>query len=205
MASKRELEVRHTIPVATLNTDAPSNAVISLLPEVSDALAAAGHSCPLVAAGGISDGRAAAAALTLGAQGVVMGTRFLSAPETNVHPQYRAAVIAARDGGQATVRAKLFDELRGPNMWPGPYDGRSIRTESFSDHEAGVAIEEIRKRHAEATKSEGAGYGVDGKGRAAMWAGTGVGLVKREQPAATIVEEVREGVAAAMQAVKASL
>lgn len=171
--------------------------IISLLPEISDALVEAGYGdVGLVAAGGIVDGRAGAAALSLGAQGVVLGTRFLSAPETTVHPRYRAAVIAAKDGGQSTVRAKLFDELRGPNRWPGAYDGRSIRMKSFEEWKGGVGIEEIRKRHAEAVQAEDAGFGMEG--RTAMWAGTGVGLVRREQPAAEIVEEVRSGIVEAM-------
>lgn len=179
--------------------------IISLLPEVNDALQAAGHSVPLVAAGGIADGRGAAAAFALGAQGVVLGTRFLSATETNVHPKYRAAVLAASDGGQTTLRAKLFDELRGPNQWPVLYDGRSLRTESSADHESGVGIDDIRKRHREAVKLGDAGYGENGRGRAATWAGTGVGLVKHEQAAADIVEEVRSGIVAALDAVKAKL
>lgn len=180
--------------------------IISLLPEVVDALAEAGNDhIPLVAAGGIADGRAAAAALTLGAQGVVLGTRFLSAPETNVHPEYRKAVIAAKDGGQSTVRSKLFDELRGPNAWPGKYDGRSFRMQSFKEHSEGVDIDEIRKRHSNAIKEDSRGFAEDLSGRAAAWAGTGVGLVKREQPAKEIVESVRSGIVAALEAAKARL
>ncbi|KAK4500525.1 hypothetical protein PRZ48_008714 [Zasmidium cellare] len=177
--------------------------IISLLPEVEDALAEEGHDIALVAAGGIADGRAGAAALNLGAQGVVLGTRFLSAPETNVHPRYRAAVLAAKDGGQSTIRAKLFDELRGPNRWPVAYDGRSIRMKSFEEHKAGVHIDEIRKRHTEAIKGEDAGFGVDG--RTAMWAGSGVGLVRKEQPAAEIVEEFRRGIFDAMHTARTRL
>lgn len=150
--------------------------VISLLPEVADALIANGLSgIHLVAAGGVVDGRGAAAAFALGAEGVVLGTRFLSAPETNVHPSYRNAVLAARDGSQSTTRCKLFDELKGPNIWPEAYDGRGIIMESWNDHLQGVDIEEIRSRHAEAVKTDDAGFGSNGKGRAAMWAGTGVG------------------------------
>lgn len=180
--------------------------IISLFPEVSDALVAAGHGgIPLVAAGGIAEGRGAAAAFALGAQGVVMGTRFLSAPETQVHPGYRRAVLAARDGGQTTTRAKLFDELRGPNIWPGMYDGRSIVTDSFTDHAGGVGIDEIRRLHAEAIQADDAGFGQGGKGRAAMWAGTGVGLVRKEQPAAEIVAEVRREVVAVLDKARSML
>ena len=178
----------------------------SLLPEVADALVAAGHGdIALVAAGGLAEGRGAAAAFALGAQGVVMGTRFLGALETALHPAFRAAVLAAGDGGQNTVRAKVFDELRGPNIWPEGYDGRSILSESYSDHIGGVGMEEIRRLHADAAKGEDGGYGVDGKGRTAMWAGTGVGLVRREQGAAEIVEEVRREVGEALRTAQARL
>jgi len=179
--------------------------VISLLPETTDALAAAGHGdIFLVAAGGIADGRGAAAAFALGAQGVVMGTRFLSAPETEVHPVYRKAILGANDGGQTTTRAKLFDELHGPNMWPELYDGRSIVMESYNDHARGVDIQEIRKLYADAI-SAGAPYGEGGKGRAAIWCGTGVGLVNKEQPAAEIVEEVRRQVVAALERARSTV
>lgn len=163
-----------------------------------------GH-IPLVAAGGIADGRAAAAALTLGAQGVVMGTRFLSASETNVHPEYRRAVLAATDGGQITVRSKLFDELRGPNAWPELYDGRSFRMQSFKEHSEGVHIDEIRRRHSGAIKDDSRGFAEDLSGRAAAWAGTGVGLVRTEQSAKEIVESVRSGVVAALESARARL
>lgn len=146
--------------------------IISLLPEVSDALA--GTDIALVAAGGIAEGRSAAAAFTLGAQGVVLGTRFIAASETKINPHYRAAILAAQDGGQTTIRAKVFDELRGENIWPNAYDGRSIRTESFEDHSEGVPIDEIRRRYADAAKTDSAGYAPGiGQGRAATWAGTG--------------------------------
>ena len=183
-----------------------SAGIISLLPEVADALAAAGHGeIPLLAAGGIIDARAAVAGFALGAQGVVLGTRFLSAPETKVHPGYRDMILAATDGGQSTVRSKVFDEMYGPNRWPVLYDGRSVRNESFEDRMNGVAIEQVRSRHAAAIKEEDKGYAVLGKGRATAWAGTGVGLVKKQQPAAEIVEEIRSGVAAVMDRVKTRL
>lgn len=179
--------------------------VISLVPEISDALSASGHDIRLVAAGGIADGRSVAAALALGAEGVVIGTRFLSAPETHVHSIYQKALIAASDGGQSTTRSKLFDNLRGPNIWPGAYDGRSLVMESFDDHTGGMDIEEIRRLHNEAVNSENAGFGLDGKGRAAMWAGTGVGFLKKVQPAADIVEEVRSSALKALEYAKARL
>lgn len=176
--------------------------IITLLPESTDTLAAAGFSSiPLLVSGGIVDGRGVAAAFALGARGVVLGTRFLAAKETTVHPKYQAAVLSAEDGGQNTVRAKLFDELRGPNIWPVLYDGRSVRTNSYTDHVSGMPIEKIRELHAAAEKEEDKGWGESN--RATVWAGTGVGLVKKVQPAAEIVEEVREGARQALEAAKA--
>jgi nitronate monooxygenase len=180
--------------------------VISLLPEAADALAENGFGhISLLAAGGIVDGRAVAAALALGAEGVVMGTRFLSASETTVpHKGYREAVLATKDGGQNTVRAKIFDELRGPNIWPVLFDGRGIVTDSYTDHVKGVNIEEIRRLHAEAVKADHAGFGPQSK-RTTVWAGTGIGLVKKVEGAREIVEGVREGAWAAMERAQARL
>ncbi len=67
-------------------------ATMPLVPQVADAV-----SIPVVAAGGIYDGRGLAAALALGACGVQMGTRFICATECTVHPNYKKAIIAARD------------------------------------------------------------------------------------------------------------
>ncbi|KAI7316028.1 inosine monophosphate dehydrogenase [Hortaea werneckii] len=177
--------------------------ITTLFPEVSDALDSAGYGdMPLLASGGIVCGRSAAAALALGAGGVVMGTRFLAATETTMHPAYRAAILAACEGAESTVRSKLFDELRGPNIWPGEYDGRSLIMESWKDHLNGVSLDEVRKSHAEAVKAEDRGYAVDGKGRAAIWAGSGVGLVRKEQSAAAIMEDVRREMEEAFQKVR---
>ncbi|KAF2726926.1 inosine monophosphate dehydrogenase [Polyplosphaeria fusca] len=166
--------------------------IISLLPEATDVLAEEGFGgIPLVASGGIVDGRGVAAALALGAKGVVMGTRFLAADETSVHPKYRAAVLEAKDGGQVTKRSKLFDQLKGPNMWPEAYDGRSLVVQSHADHVNGVNLEEIQRLHNEEIKGEDAGFATGLKGRAAIWAGTGVGLVNKVEKAKDIVLGVR--------------
>jgi len=67
-------------------------------------------------------------------------------------------------------------------------------------------IDEIRRLHAEAASEEGkAGFGRDGKGRAAMWAGAGVGLVRSRQGAATIMEKVRRGAVDAIDAARLRL
>lgn len=165
--------------------------IISLLPEATDALRreGLGH-MPLLASGGIADGRGVAAALALGAAGVVMGTRFLASKEVSIHPTAQAAVLEAEDGGQVTKRSKLFDQLKGPNIWPRAYDGRSLVMKSYEDYMNGVKLDDIQRLHQEAVSGENNGYATGRKGRAAIWAGTGVGIVQNLQSAAEIIEEV---------------
>jgi len=168
--------------------------IISLVPELVTRLSASQiKKRPLLfAAGGIADGRGVAAALALGADGVVMGTRFLCAHEVTVPDLYRQAVLKASDGGQSTVRGKIFDQLKGPNIWPTLYDGRSVVSESYADWKSGLSIEQIQARHAEAIKLPDGGFGASaGEGRAAIWAGTAVGLVNDVQTAGQIVKSVR--------------
>ncbi|KAG9234523.1 putative Nitronate monooxygenase [Amylocarpus encephaloides] len=164
--------------------------VISLVPEMRDAMDANGfQDVCLVASGGIADGRGVAAAWALGADGIVMGTRFLAAEETLIHPTYRDAILQGKDGGQFTVRHKVFDNLKGPTIWPDGYDGRAIVSKTYRDMEEGVSIEEIRRRVKESEAATGKDYGVEG--RTAVWAGAGVGLVNEVQKAGDILEEVR--------------
>lgn len=166
--------------------------VISFFPEAADALARAGHAhIPLLASGGIADGRGVAAGLALGAAGVVMGTRFLASKEVSIHPVAQAAILEARDGGQATRRSRLWDQLRGPNIWPEEYDGRSLVMRSYRDYVGGVELGEIQRLHNESVKGEDRGFAVGGEGRAATWAGTGVGIVNELEGAGDIVESVR--------------
>ena len=65
---------------------------MTLVPQVADAV-----SVPVIAAGGIADGRGIAASFMLGAEGVQMGTRFVVAKESNVHENYKERIVKARD------------------------------------------------------------------------------------------------------------
>lgn len=166
--------------------------IISLLPETADAFKAAGLKVSLLASGGIMDGRGVAAAVSLGAAGVVMGTRFLASKEALVHPNVQASIIEAKDGGQVTTRSKLFDQLRGPNIWPEAYDGRSLVIKSHKEYMEGISLEEIQHKHNEALKDDDMGWKTGLEGRAAIWAGTGVGLAEKVEGASDIVQKVRE-------------
>ena len=98
---------------------------LPLVPAVVDAVAP----IPVVAAGGIADGRGIAAALMLGAEGVWIGTRFLATTECGVSDAYKARIVAA--SGDDTVLTDLFDIAIGM-PWPEGVSGRAIRNE-FAD------------------------------------------------------------------------
>jgi nitronate monooxygenase len=164
--------------------------IISLVPEVSDAFARAGIEIPLVAAGGISDGRGAAAVLTLGASGVAMGTRFLAAEEATIAKGYQNEVLRVSDGGVSTVKTKLYDTVRSIFDWPPAYDGRGVANRSYWDALHGMSDEENRELYKEAMKQGDDGWGPEG--RMTTYAGTSVGLVNKVLPAEEIVKEVQK-------------
>lgn len=94
---------------------------LPFVPEVADLLAKESPDTLLLAAGGIADGRGLAAALALGADGVLVGTRFWASREALVHARHHEAAVAAT--GDETVRTSLPDIARGLD-WPKPFDIR---------------------------------------------------------------------------------
>ncbi|CAG8479115.1 5929_t:CDS:2 [Diversispora eburnea] len=148
---------------------------LTLVPETVDALNDSGNGhIPVLAAGGIMDGRGLASALMLGASGVVMGTRFVASKESLSKPQAKEMLVKSFDGGVSTIRTNVFDKLRQPNVWPEHFDGRALRNKTlednidFNDEKKTV---EKRKIYGEAMKN--ADYS-----RAVIYAGAGVGLIK---------------------------
>lgn len=169
--------------------------LFSLLPEVDDTLSSSSHILQgpkptLIAAGGIADGRGISAAISLGASGVVMGTRYLACPESNIAQGYQDAVLQASDGGVNTSRGKLYDSLRGTTDWPGRYGGRSVLNSSWHDAVNGMGLEENKRLYNEALQLGDEGWGE--KARLTTYAGTAVGLVKDIKLAGDVTREVRE-------------
>jgi nitronate monooxygenase len=177
-----------------------SAGLMTLLPEVDDMLSIsyANYRKPvLIAAGGITEGRGVAAALALGAMGVVMGTRYLACPEANISKGYQDAVLKGMDGGVNTARGKLYDSLRGTTDWPARYGGRSVLNQSWYDAAKGMSFEENKRRHDEALKLGDEGWGENA--RLTTYAGTGIGLINRIEPAAEITKEVGKDAVAVMK------
>ena len=87
------------------------------------------NSPPIVAAGGVAIGVQIASLLTLGASGVVLGTRFLLSPESLYSDIQRRALISA--GSASSVRTMAFDHVRDTLGWPKGVDGRALRNGVF--------------------------------------------------------------------------
>src|SRR5262249_37148935 len=97
-----------------------SQGSFTLVPAVVDAI---GDEVPVLLAGAAADGRGLAAAIMLGAQGIVMGTRFYASVEAAGHEAAKQRIVAA--SGDQTLRSIVFDISRN-NVWPHPFTGRCL-------------------------------------------------------------------------------
>lgn len=147
-----------------------------LVPQICDAT-----DLPVIAAGGIADGRGVAAAFMLGACGVQMGTRFLSAEECTVHPEYKQKILKAGDLCTMVTGKRLGHPVR------------SLRTpfaREYSKAEyGGMPDDELEALGAGALR-RAVQEGDSEKG--CFLAGQIAAMVKKEQPAAEIIKEVME-------------
>lgn len=147
---------------------------MTLIPQIADAV-----EIPVVAAGGIADGRGMAAAFMLGAEGVQMGTRFVVAEESIVHPNYKERIIKARD---------IDSEVTGMST------GHPIRVlrnkmsrEYLRMEKEGASFEELEKMTLGSLKKAV----VDGDVvQGSLMAGQCAGLVKKEQSCQEMIEEL---------------
>jgi len=154
---------------------------------------------PVIAAGGIADGRGMAAAMALGAAGVWVGTRFLASEEVSIHPEYQRRILAAGENDTAYCE-NLFD--RGWANAP----HRVLRNSTVRNWEAaGLPPSGQRPSEGEiVARSESRGDvnrymsftpGPDTVGAIeplSLWSGQSVALVRKVQPAAEIVREINE-------------
>lgn len=155
-----------------------ARSTLPLVPAVVDAVG----NVPVVAAGGIADGRGLAAALMLGASGVLCGTAFLAADEALAHPNVKAAVVSA--SGDRTSRGKVFDTIRGYD-WPSPWNIRTLDNDFSrrweSDSEGLQRDLEQQKANYAAARDAG------DVSITAVIAGEAVDLIHAQQPAADIL------------------
>ncbi|VIO75631.1 Nitronate monooxygenase [Bradyrhizobium ivorense] len=159
-----------------------SRTTIDIVPAIIDL--AAGR-VPVVAAGGLADGRGLAAMLMLGASGVLMGTRFYASVEADAAEQAKQLIRAARSG--ETVRGVVFDWSR-KLMWPAPFTARSL----VNDHLrrwSGREIE-LMQRADEIAVEYAAAKAAGNFDVAAVFAGESAGLIHDIAPAAEIVGRI---------------
>ncbi len=154
-------------------------ATLPLVPQVVDALAADGHPVPVVAAGGIADGRGMAAAFALGAEGVQMGTRFVCSTECVAHPAYKAAILKAGDRSTAVTGRSTGHPVRAiRNQLTREYESREA---------AGASLEELTEFGAGRFRAAALDGDVT---HGTVIAGEASGLVRSIEPVTVIIETV---------------
>jgi enoyl-[acyl-carrier protein] reductase II len=138
--------------------------LFSLIPQVADAVCV-----PVIASGGIADGRGMAAAFALGADGVQLGTRFVAAKECIAHPNYKQAILEAQDADTLVTRL-------------GPVPARNLKSKFKADSLRGSSgRSRARKAQIEGDLANGDAY-----------AGSSAGLIREILPAAVIVENLKK-------------
>lgn len=162
-------------------------ATFTLVPEIADYLNKTAPETVLVAAGGIADGRGLAAALMLGADGVLIGTRFWASTEALVNPVLQKAAVAA--DGDLTRRTTVVDLAR-KIAWPPPFTARVMKTRFIEDwhgHEDELANPEIVERELQRYVTAMQNGDPD---NTAVWVGEAAGLIDEVRPAGELVAEI---------------
>ena len=162
---------------------------MSLVPQVVDAV-----DIPVIAAGGIGDGRGIAAAFMLGAKAVQIGTRFIVAKECNVHQAYKDRVIQARD---------IDSEVTGRSTG---HPVRSLRNQMTRKYQAlekeGAGFEELELLTLGALRKAV----VDGDVKnGTVMAGQIAGLIKKEQTCSEIIKELMDGMSNVIEHVRGEI
>jgi len=165
---------------------------LALVPAVVDAVAP----LPVVAAGGVADGRGMAAAFMLGACGVLCGTAFYACHESLAHDHAKRRVVAA--SGDDTLKSTLFDRVRGLDWPEGPWSLRTLRN-GYADCWAGdlAAVERDLATHQQRVHDARASGDFD---VAPVIAGEAADLVQAARPAAEVVQTMVDGCAALLAA-----
>jgi len=167
---------------------------LTFVPETADYLATHAPGTLLLAAGGIADGRGLAAALMLGADGVLVGTRLWASKEALVKEGHHQAILKAN--GDGTLRTRVADIAR-QIPWPKGFTGRIARN-AFTQRwhgredelEKNVGVEGPRYRQA---------FAAGDPDNTGVWFGEAAGLVHAIEPAADIVQRMAEDAALRLQ------
>ncbi|KAJ3412416.1 hypothetical protein HDV05_000774 [Chytridiales sp. JEL 0842] len=161
----------------------------TLMGEVNDAV---GDRVCVVAAGGVTNGKQLAAALLLGVSGVVIGTRLCASKEASLHPSAKQRLIESNEGGQSTIRTRVFEGLRNLK-WPLEFNFRVLRNDvtdsSTSDENAKQkwGPQYAKEREKLQLKNSKPDFDV-----LHIAAGEGIGLIRGVWPVKKIIEKTLE-------------
>jgi len=164
-------------------------ATFTLVPEVADLISTRAPETLLCAAGGVADGRGLAAALALGADGVLVGTLFWASEEALVHRNLQAAAVSAT--GDDTLRSRVIDIVRGLDLWPPRYNLRTLKS-GTTDRWHGKEAELRAAADTEIARYADAVAIGDARTVSAI-VGEGVGLVHKIAPASEILRDMISG------------
>ncbi len=159
----------------------------TLVPEIADWLAKHAPSISLLAAGGISDGRGLAAALMLGADGALVGSRLWASSEL-LAPN-NAKVAAVKLGGDMTARSGVFDILR-TKTWPKEFDFRAVRNQLHRKWESHMG--ELQHDPSSAIQDYLEGVSEEDYDRAHITVGESIGLIHDIPSAKQVIERMNE-------------
>jgi nitronate monooxygenase len=168
--------------------DLHGRSTFTLVPEIADRLAGQSPDTLLLAAGGVADGRGLAAALMLGADGALVGSRLWATQESLAAE--KAKEIARLAAGDDTARSRVFDILRQKN-WPEPFDFRAIRNELHRKWEDRVAS--LEADPVPAVQDYLDGVAKEDYSRAHITVGQAIGLIDDLPPAAEVIAKIDQG------------
>jgi nitronate monooxygenase len=157
----------------------------TLVPDVVDLVAETSPETLVVAAGGVADGRGLAAALALGADGVLVGSRFVASAEALVSPRALQRVIEAN--GDDTIRTQVYDRVRQAD-WPPEYNGRVLRNSLIDTWHGNER--ELLTRLPEVVSSFEKAVAAEDFNSVTLPIGEAIGLVRDIRPAADIVRDM---------------
>ena len=139
---------------------------------------------PVLAAGGIAEGRGLAAALALGAEGVLLGTRFMATPEAPIHPNYKQAIV--KSDGHDTVLTEIPD-LASERVWPGAMS--RAKRNAFIDRWAGREWA-LRQNASDVGKQVGAARAAGDVDNAPLSFGQDAGLIDSIKSVKEVVQDI---------------
>ncbi|MEO1489558.1 MAG: nitronate monooxygenase, partial [Pseudomonadota bacterium] len=161
---------------------AQGRSTFTFVPEIADWLASHAPEVELLAAGGVADGRGLAAALMLGADGALVGSRLWATQESLAAPGAIEAAVQA--SGDDTARSAVFDILREKD-WPQQFDFRALRNAIHRKWED--SLETLRADPSAAIADYKAGVAAQDYTRAHVTVGEGTGLIRENAPAEEVL------------------